>query len=154
MTTKKANTKVVKQTTKVRVYNNIFNNVGFETAAGRKIELPKNGSWRDVLVEDVDYVLNIAPAMLREGILFIKDEAVRKYLDINELYTDGVVIPSEDIEKLLEASVEDLEIALKKASKSTKSELAKKAKEKSDNLTGAQVRVIEEETGMEVTDKF
>ena len=154
MTEKKVSIKAVKQTTKVKVYNNIFNNVGFETANGRKIELPRNGSWKEVVVEDLDYLLSLAPAMLKEGILFIEDKAVREYLDIEYLYEERFVIPSRDIEELLNASVEDLEAALKKVSNSTKAELAKKAKEKSDDLTGAQIRIIKEETGMEVTDKF
>lgn len=150
--TKKKRT--IKQTTKVKVYNNIFNNVGFETANGRKIELPRNGSWKEILVEDVDYVLNMAPAMLKEGILFIEDKDIREYLDIEEFYKEGFVVPSKDIEGLLKKSAKDLEKSLKKASKSTKAEVAKKAKENSEELTGAQVRVIEKETGMEITDKF
>ena len=146
--------KVIKSNTKVKVYNNIFNNVGFSTASGRHIDLPKNGSWKEVMVEDLDYVLNIAPAMFTEGILFVEDKDVREYLDINELYENKIVIPSKDIEKLLSETLENLEDALKKAAKSTKNEIAKIAKEKSDSLTGGQIRVIEKETGMEVTDKF
>ena len=36
--------KIVKSNTKVKVYNNIFNSVGFEIANGRHIELPSNGA--------------------------------------------------------------------------------------------------------------
>lgn len=151
---KKTKKREVKQNTKVKVYNNIFNNVGFETASGRRINLPKNGSWKEILVEDADYILNMAPAMFKEGILFIEDEDVREYLDISEYYTEGYVIASDKIEGLLESDDKELEDALKKASKSTKAEIAKKAKERSDDLTGSQVKIIEKETGMEVTDKF
>lgn len=146
--------KTIRSNSNVKVYNNIFNNVGFETASGRRVELPRNGSWKEVKVEDLDYVLSIAPAMLKEGILYIEDKAVREYLDIDDLYENKAIIASKDIEKLLEEKPEKLEEVLKNASKSTKTEIAKKAKEKADDLTGGQVRVIEKETGMEITDKF
>lgn len=146
--------KTIKSNSSVKVYNNIFNNVGFETASGRRIELPRNGSWKDVKVEDLDYVLSIAPAMIKEGILYIEDKAVREYLDIDDLYESKVIIASKDIENLLEEKPEILEEILKNASKSTKAEIAKKAQEKVEDLTGGQVRVIEKETGMEITDKL
>lgn len=146
--------KTIRSNSNVKVYNNIFNNVGFETASGRRVELPRNGSWKEVKVEDLDYVLSIAPAMLKEGILYIEDKAVREYLDIDDLYENKTIIASKDIEKLLEEKPEKLEEVLKNVSKSTKTEIAKKAKEKADDLTGGQVRVIEKETGMEITDKF
>lgn len=146
--------KTVTEKTKVKVYNNIFNSVGFETASGRRIELPRNGSFKEVSVEDVDYVLSIAPAMLREGILYIKDVDVRKYLDIEECYEDGSIIASSEIDKILEQKPEELKETLSKASKSVKAEVAKKAKGKKDDLTGGQVRAIEEETKTEIEEKF
>lgn len=140
--------------TKVNVYNNIFNRVGFELANGRRINLERNGQFKKVSVEDLDYVLSIAPAMLTEGILFIKNKDVREYLDIEEYYKNGSVIASDSIDKVLEQPAEELKETVKKASKTAKKEIAKKAKEKADNLTGAQVKAIEKETKTEVVEKI
>lgn len=150
MTTKKK----ITLETKVNVYNNIFNRVGFELANGRRINLDRNGQFKKVSVEDLDYVLSIAPAMLTEGILFVKNKDVREYLDIEEYYKNGSVIASDELDEILEQSADKLEETVKKASNTAKKEIAKKAKAKSDNLTGAQVKAIEKETKTEVTEKI
>lgn len=146
--------KVVRSNNNVRVYNNVFNNVSFRTMNDRVIDLPRNGSWRQVKVEDLDFILSTAPAMFTEGILFVKDKGVREYLDIEEYYEDGTVIPSDDIAKLLEGDAAKIDEALKKASKTTGVEVAKQARAKSKELTGAQIDTIEKNTGMSVRDEF
>jgi hypothetical protein len=146
--------KDIKPSTKIDVYNNIFNRVGFELASGRRIDLDRNGQFKKVTVEDLDYLLSVAPAMLKEGIIFIKDEDVRKYLDISSYYDDGVIVASELIDSILEQSAEELEDTIKKASNSAKKEIAKKAQEKADDLTGGQVKAIEKGTGVEITEKI
>lgn len=150
MTTKKK----ITLATKVNVYNNIFNRVGFELANGRRINLDKNGQFKKVSVEDLDYVLSIAPAMLTEGILFVKNKDVREYLDIEEHYKDGAVIASDKLDEILEQSADELEDTVKKASNTAKKEIAKKAKAKADDLTGAQVKAIEKETKTEIIEKI
>lgn len=139
--------------TEVSVYNNIFNRVGFNLANGRSIDLNRNGQFKIVTVEDLDYLLSIAPAMLTEGILYIKDEDIREYLDINEYYESGAIIASESIDEILELDAENLKKILKNASKPAKEEVVKKARKKADELTGAQVKAIEESTKMEIVDK-
>ena len=146
--------KDIKPSTKVDVYNNIFNRVGFELASGRRIDLDRNGQFKKVTVEDLDYLLSVAPAMLKEGIIYIKNKVVREYLDIKEYYENGAVVASELIDAILEQPAEELEDTIKKASVSAKKEIAKKAQEKADELTGGQVKAIEKGTGIEVTDKF
>lgn len=140
--------------TQVNVYNNIFNRIGFELANGRRVNLEKNGQFRKVSVEDLDFILAIAPAMLTEGILYIKDKEIREHLDIEQYYENGAVVSSSTIDKILEQSADELEKTVKNASKSAKKEIAKKAKEKADDLTGAQVKAIEKETKTEVTEKI
>lgn len=146
--------KKITENTKVKVYNNIFNSVGFETANGRRVELPRNGAFKEVGVSDLDYILGIAPAMLTEGILYIKDVDVRKYLDIAELYESGEIVASADIDAMLDQKPEELKESLSKASKSIKKEVASKARAKADGLTGGQVKAIEEETKINIEDKF
>lgn len=146
--------KEIKSTTKVDVYNNIFNRVGFELANGRRIDLDRNGQFKKVTVEDLDYLLSVAPAMLKEGIIYIKDKSVREYLDIESYYENGVVIPSDLIDEILLQTASELEKTIENASSSAKKEIAKKAQEKSDDLTGGQVKAIEKGTKTEITEKI
>lgn len=146
--------KDIKPSTKVDVYNNIFNRVGFELASGRRIDLDKNGQFKKVTVEDLDYLLSVAPAMLREGIVYIKDESVREYLDIAEFYQNGAIIASDSIDEILEQPAKELEETIKNASPSAKKEIAKKAQEKVEDLTGGQVKAIEKGTKIEITEKI
>lgn len=147
-------TKKINLKTQVNVYNNIFNRVGFGLANGRRVNLDRNGQFRKVTVEDLDFILASAPAMLEEGILYIEDEDVRKYLDIERYYKNGSIIPSSSIDKILEQPAEKLEETIKRASKTAKKEIAKKATKKADDLTGAQVKAIEKEAKMEITEKI
>lgn len=146
--------KIIKPTTKVDVYNNIFNRVTFESSAGRIINLDRNGQFKKVTAEDLDYLLSVAPAMLQEGILYIKDKYVREYLDIEEYYENGTVVASDSIDEILEQSAKQLEETIKNASTSAKKEIAKKAQEKADDLTGGQVKAIEKGTKTEITEKI
>lgn len=139
--------------TEVNVYNNTTHEVGFELSNGRKVYLSRTNQFKKVHVDDLDYLLSIAPAVLREGILYIKDEDVRKYLEIDEYYTNGAIIPSNRIEKILEEPAEKLEKTVKKASNTAKKEIAKKAAEKKDELTGGQVKAIEKGTKKKLADK-
>lgn len=145
--------KEIKPDMKVDVYNNIFNRVTFELSTGRVISLDRNGHFRKITVEDLDYLLSLAPAMLKEGILYIKDKDIREYLDIEEYYKNGSVIPSDSIDKILAQPAKKLEKTIENASPSAKKEIAKKAQEKADDLTGGQVKAIEKGTKMEVTEK-
>lgn len=146
--------KDIKPSTKVDVYNNIFNRVGFELANGRRIDLDRNGQFKKVTVEDLDYLLSVAPAMLKEGIIYIKNKDVRGYLDIEEYYENGTIVASDSIDKILEQPAEKLEETIKKASTSAKKEIAKKAQQKANDLTGGQVKAIEKGTKTEIIEKI
>lgn len=132
--------------TEVNVYNNTSHEVGFELANGRKIYLNRVNQFKKVFVDDMDYLLNIAPAMLTEGMLYIRDQKVREHLDIDSLYKDGTIIAISQIEKMLSKEDKELKKSLEKASKSARKELAKKASSKKDKLTGGQVKIIEDIT--------
>lgn len=143
----------IKESTQVDVYNNIFNRVGFNLMNGLKVNLDRNGQVRKVKVEDLSYLMSIAPAILTEGILFIRDESVREYLGIKQYYENGSIIASDKLDKILEQSAKELEKTVKKASHTAKKEIAKKASKKADELTGAQVKAIEKGTNTEITEK-
>jgi|LSQX01.3.fsa_nt_gb hypothetical protein len=145
--------KTITESTRVNVYNNVFNAVSFSQANGRRIRIPRNGGFKQVTVEDLEYLLGNAPAMLTEGILYIKEKEIREYLDIEQYYKDGAVIASDNIDRILKQSANTLKKTIKKASPSAKKEIAKRAQSKAKDLTGAQVEVIEKETKTEVTDK-
>lgn len=146
-----ANRKVTPKT-EVNVYNNTSHKVGFELANGRKVYLARNNQFKKVYVDDLDYLLNIAPAMLTEGILYIKDKDIREYLDIEEYYKNGSVILLNKIDELLEKPAEELDKALKKASTTAKKEVAKKASKKKDELTGGQVKAVEKNTKTKIAE--
>ncbi|HKM45891.1 MAG TPA: hypothetical protein VJY12_10600 [Dysgonamonadaceae bacterium] len=143
----------IKENTKVNVYNNIFNRVGFNLTNGLKVNLDRNGQVREVKVEDLAFLMSTAPAMLTEGILFIKNEEVREYLGIAEFYENGSIIASDKLDEILEQSAKELERTVKNASHTAKKEIAKKASKKADELTGAQVKAIEKGTKTEITEK-
>ena len=145
--------KTITESTRVNVYNNVFNAVSFSQANGRRIRIPRNGGFKQVTVEDLEYLLGNAPAMLTEGILYIKEKEIREYLDIEQYYKDGAVIASDNIDRILKQSANTLKKTIQKASPSAKKEIAKRAQSKAKDLTGAQVEVIEKETKTEVTDK-
>lgn len=145
--------KTITESTKVNVYNNVFNEVSFGLANGRRIRIPRNGGFKQVTVEDLEYLLGNAPAMLTEGILYIKEKEIREYLDIEQYYKDGAVIASDNIDRILKQSANILKKTIQKASPSAKKEIAKRAQSKAKDLTGAQVEVIEKGTKIEVTDK-
>lgn len=132
--------------TEVNVYNNTSHEIGFELANGRRVYLNRANQYKKVFVDDMDFLLNIAPVMLTEGILYIRDQKVREYLDIDNLYKDGTVIAASQLEKMLEKEDEELKKALTKASKTARKEVAKKASSKKDELTGGQVKIIEDIT--------
>lgn len=146
--------KTITMATKVNVYNNIFNEVSFALANGRRIQIPRNGAFKQVAVEDLEFLLGNAPAMLTEGILYIKDKNVREHLDIEQYYKSGAVIASDNIDKILKQSASTLKKTIAKASPTAKKEIAKKAQSKAKDLTGAQVEAIEKGTKTEVTDKI
>lgn len=146
--------KTITESTRVNVYNNVFNAVSFSQANGRRIRIPRNGAFKQVTVEDLEYLLGNAPAMLTEGILFIKDKDIREFLDIEEFYSNGAVIASNEIDKILKKASSTLEKTIAKASPTAKKEIAKKAQEKAKDLTGGQVEVIEKGTKTEITDKI
>ena len=145
--------KTITESTRVNVYNNVFNAVSFSQANGRRIRIPRNGGFKQVTVEDLEYLLGNAPAMLTEGILYIKEKEIREYLDVEQYYKDGAVIASDNIDRILKQSANTLKKTIKKASPSAKKEIAKRAQSKAKDLTGAQVEVIEKGTKIEVTDK-
>lgn len=145
--------KTITESTKVNVYNNVFNEVSFGLANGRRIRISRNGGFKQVAVEDLEYLLGNAPAMLTEGILYIKEKEVREYLDIEQYYKDGAVIASDNIDRILKQSANTLKKTIKKASPSAKKEIAKRAQSKAKDLTGAQVEAIEKGTKTEITDK-
>lgn len=145
--------KIIDGNTKVNVYNNIFNSVSFGRVNGRRISIERNGGFKQADVADLEYLLGNAPAMLTEGILYIKDKDVREFLDIEEYYANGTVIPGDSIDKILKQSATKLKKTIKQASPTAKKEIAKKAKEIAKDLTGGQVETVEKGTNVEITDK-
>lgn len=138
--------------TKVNVYNNVFNTVSVRLNSGIFKVLMTNGSKIELTVEDLFYVLSDAPALLTEGILYIKDEDVRKELDIEEFYKDGSIVESGKIEEILKQDAKEIKKTLKKASKTAKEEIAVKAKDKKGDLTLNQIEAIEEGTKKKIKD--
>lgn len=143
----------IKESTQVEVYNNISNRVGFSLTNGLKVNLDRNGQVRKVKVEDLAFLMSVAPAMLTEGILFIKNEEVREYLGITNFYENGSIVASDKLDKILEQSASDLKETVERASHTARKEIAKKASKKADELTGAQVKAIEKGTKTEITEK-
>lgn len=132
--------------TEVNVYNNTSHEVGFELGNGRSVYLVRNNQHKKVFVDDLEHLLNIAPAMLTEGILYIKDKSVREFIDIEEFYENGSVVLHSKIDEILEGTPENIKKKLSKASETAKKEVVKKASKKKDELTGGQVKAIEKAT--------
>ena len=108
--TKKA--REVKRSDSVEVFCNTTGTVSMHTASGRPITFNRVGQARDVIVDDLEQVLAVAPIMITGGVIYIEDEDVRKFLGINELYENKSIYRYNELEKILELSDEDLAKAL------------------------------------------
>ena len=137
-------------TTEVKVINNAIGSSSFFKVDGRLARFPAQGSFQMVLIEDLQLLILEAPAMLEEGIIIIPEKEAREFLGIN---TDNIIIHSK-IAKLLKETPEVMQEKISKTSTSNKRDIAAEAKKVSDTLTGSQVKVIEQETKIKITDDF
>lgn len=138
--------------TKVKIFSNIDNELFFELANGRIVELRNRGQFKIVRLDDLDHLLSIAPAMLQEGILYIKDREVREFLDIERFYKLGKVVHYENIENILKLTGKELEKTIANASLTAKKEISKVAKKQANLLTVEQVEIIERLTKIRIVD--
>lgn len=138
--TKKA--REVKRSDSVEVFCNTTGTVSIHTASGRPITFNRVGQARDVLVDDLEQVLAVAPIMITGGVIYIEDEDVRKFLGINELYENKSIYRYNELEKILELSDEDLAKALETMNSMVKDDVARLAINNKDSLTVNQIRVF------------
>ena len=138
--TKKA--REVKRSDSVEVLCNTTGTVSMHTASGRPITFNRVGQARDVLVDDLEQVLAVAPIMITGGVIYIEDEDVRKFLGINELYENKSIYRYNELEKILELSDEDLAKALETMNSMVKDDVARLAINNKDSLTVNQIRVF------------
>ena len=148
-TTKKAESKKetkkareVKRSDSVEVFCNTTGTVSMHTASGRPITFNRVGQARDVLVDDLEQVLAVAPIMITGGVIYIEDEDVRKFLGINDLYENKSIYKYNELEKILELSDEDLAKALETMNSMVKDDVARLAINNKDSLTVNQIRVF------------
>ena len=148
-TTKKAEPKKavkkareVKRSDSVEVFCNTTGTVSMHTASGRPITFNRVGQVRDVLVDDLEQVLAVAPIMITGGVIYIEDEDVRKFLGINDLYENKSIYKYNELEKILELSDEDLAKALETMNSMVKDDVARLAINNKDSLTVNQIRVF------------
>lgn len=139
--------KKITESTKVQVYNNVNNEVIFDNADGRTISIRKGGQYKLLTVRDLEAIHSNAPAMLEEGVLFIKNVDVREHLDIAEFYKDGSIIPLNEIGSLLKKDSLKVQDMVKKASESAKREIVKEASKNQQELTVGVIETVEKETG-------
>lgn len=138
----------ITEETRVNVYNNVDNKIVFTDSTHNKVTLRRAGQYKVLYVRDLRHIMSEAEALLTEGILFIKNQDVRKFLEIDELYKDGTIIEYGEIDKILESKPEEVEKKVKKASKTMKKEIGQKATKKVDELTVGTAKTIEKETGV------
>jgi len=138
--TKKA--REVKRSDTVEVFCNTTGTVSMHTATGRPITFNRVGQARDVLVDDLEQVLAVAPIMITGGVIYIEDEDVRKFLGINELYENKSIYKYDELEQILELSDEDLAKALETMNSMVKDDVSRLAINNKDNLTVNQIRVF------------
>ena len=138
--TKKA--REVKRSDSVEVFCNTTGTVSMHTASGRPITFNRVGQARDVLVDDLEQVLAVAPIMITGGVIYIEDEDVRKFLGINDLYENKSIYKYNELEKILELSDEDLAKALETMNSMVKDDVARLAINNKDSLTVNQIRVF------------
>ena len=138
--TKKA--REVKRSDSVEVFCNTTGTVSMHTASGRPITFNRVGQARDVLVDDLEQVLAVAPIMITGGVIYIEDEYVRKFLGINDLYENKSIYKYNELEKILELSDEDLAKALETMNSMVKDDVARLAINNKDSLTVNQIRVF------------
>ena len=139
-TTKKA--RDVKRSDSVAISCNTTGTVSMHTASGRPITFNRVGQVRDILVDDLEQVLAVAPIMITGGVIYIEDEDVRKFLGINDLYENKSIYKYNELEKILELSDEDLAKALETMNSMVKDDVARLAINNKDSLTVNQIRVF------------
>ncbi len=139
-TTKKA--RDVKRSDSVEVFCNTTGTVSMHTASGRPITFNRVGQVRDVLVDDLEQVLAVAPIMITGGVIYIEDEDVRKFLGVDELYENKSIYKYDELEDILELSDDELAKSLATMNSMVKDDVARLAIKNKDNLTVNQVRVF------------
>ena len=137
--------KKIDMTDTVWIESNQGGTIGFYGENNKMIILNDKGQVARVTIADLTILESQSRSMLKEGKIYIKDENVREYFNLDY---SGIIHHSK-INEVLDKPVEELEEILDKAPKAIKDEVAEVAKTKEID-SKKKTKTIEKKTGKKI----